>query len=214
MQNSYAANDCLVMRCRRGVLVSAVMDSRREENSRIVSPLIPRPGPGRGPGRPVRRRAGCATAIGLGGWSRGGIRRAGRRQAGRGSAATVERQPYDLLFFFSSTVFYLTQPALAPFITERAGSLRMLCSPRLSTTDAEGLLYGYEARDNAELASALRDELQQMLASPLRETAHLLAALVAAGRLDMRLARVTASVSLANKRMFHEQGRSVHRRQG
>jgi hypothetical protein len=106
--------------------------------------------------------------------------------------------------FFSSTVFYLTQPALAPFITERAGSLRMLCSPRLSTADAEGLLYGYEARDDAELATTMRGELAQLLASPQADTARLLAALVAAGRLDVKLARVTASVSLANKRMFHD----------
>jgi superfamily II DNA or RNA helicase len=106
--------------------------------------------------------------------------------------------------FFSSTVFYLTQPALASFITERAGSLRMLCSPRLSTFDAEGLLHGYEARDDAELATTLGDELAQLLASPAADTARLLAALVAVGRLDVRLARVSSSVSLANKRMFHD----------
>jgi superfamily II DNA or RNA helicase len=106
--------------------------------------------------------------------------------------------------FFSSTVFHLTQPGLAPFITEHAGALRLLCSPRLSNADAEGLLYGYEARNDAELVAILRQELDQMLSSAHADTARLLAALVAERRLDVKLARVTAAASLSSKRMFHD----------
>ena len=43
-----------------------------------------------------------------------------------------------------------------------------------------------------------------MLASPHAATARLLAALVAAGRLDVKLARVAPTVSMSNKRMFHD----------
>ena len=36
------------------------------------------------------------------------------------------------------------------------GCMRLLCSPRLSHADADGLLYGYAARDDASLAAELR----------------------------------------------------------
>jgi superfamily II DNA or RNA helicase len=106
--------------------------------------------------------------------------------------------------FFSSTVFHLTHPALATFITERHGTMRLLCSPRISDADADSLLYGYAARDDASLVDALRAELSALLASPHAATTRLLAALVASGRLDVRLARVAPTVSLSNKRMFHD----------
>jgi hypothetical protein len=47
----------------------------------------PRPGLGRGPGRPVRRHAGCAIATEPGGQARRDARAAVRPEAGRGSAA-------------------------------------------------------------------------------------------------------------------------------
>lgn len=116
-----------------------------------------------------------------------------------------EASSYDRITgFFSSTVFQLTHPALSAFITQHHGTIRLLCSPRLSDSDADGLLYGYAARDDASLVEALRAELQELLTSPHVATARLLAALVASGRLDVKLARVVSSVSLANKRMFHD----------
>lgn len=106
--------------------------------------------------------------------------------------------------FFSSTVFHLTHPALATFITENNGRMRLLCSPRLSGPDADNLLYGYAAREDAKLVQALRAELAQLLGSPLAATARLLAVLVATGRLDVKLASVAPTVSMSNKRMFHD----------
>ena len=106
--------------------------------------------------------------------------------------------------FFSSTVFHLTHAALNVFFTENHGTMRLLCSPRLSGSDADNLLYGYAARDDAALADALHGELTQLLASPRAATARLLAALIAARRLDVQLARVTSSASTSNKRMFHD----------
>jgi superfamily II DNA or RNA helicase len=116
-----------------------------------------------------------------------------------------EASSYDRITgFFSSTVFHLTQPALGTFITQNNGTMRLLCSPRLSVPDADSLLYGYAARDDDALVDALRAELSQLLASPHSATARLLAALVASGRLDLKLARVAPTVSMSNKRMFHD----------
>src|SRR5690606_22897246 len=116
-----------------------------------------------------------------------------------------EASSYDRITgFFSSTVFHLVQPALGVFITRNNGHMRLLCSPRLSDSDADNLLYGYAARKDVELVGALRAELTDLMASPHAATARLLAALVAAERLDVKLARVAASVSLSDKRMFHD----------
>ncbi|WP_448629879.1 DEAD/DEAH box helicase family protein [Cellulomonas soli] len=116
-----------------------------------------------------------------------------------------ESSAYDRITgFFSSTVFHLTQAGLSVFFAANAGAMRLICSPRLSTNDADGLLYGYSARSDAELAAALHAELAEMLASSHAATAKLLAALVATGRLDVRLATVASTVSVSDKRMFHD----------
>lgn len=106
--------------------------------------------------------------------------------------------------FFSSTVFHLIHPALEAFFAENDGRMRLLCSPRLSEADAEGLLFGYGAREDAALVAALHRELSEMLASSRADTARLLAALVGAKRLDVKLARVTSAASVSSKRMFHD----------
>jgi superfamily II DNA or RNA helicase len=106
--------------------------------------------------------------------------------------------------FFSSAVFTLLHGALGTFFMQNDGRMRLLCSPRLSEADAEGLLFGYEARDDAELGAQLRGELNALLTSPYSKTARLLAALIAAGRLEIRLARVTSAASPSDKRMFHD----------
>ncbi|MFJ3586801.1 DEAD/DEAH box helicase family protein [Streptomyces sp. NPDC090127] len=106
--------------------------------------------------------------------------------------------------FFSSTIFHLTWRSLATFVTENSGRMRLLCSPRLSQRDADGLLYGYQARDDAALTEDLHRELQEMLSSDRADTARLLAALVACGRLDVRIARVAELASAQTKRMFHD----------
>ncbi|MEX5296861.1 DEAD/DEAH box helicase family protein [Kocuria sp. CPCC 205268] len=106
--------------------------------------------------------------------------------------------------FFSSSIFSLTHAALGSFIQENDGRMRLLCSPRLNGPDAENLLFGYAARDNATLVRGLRTELSKMLASPHADSSRLLAALVASGRLDMKLARVAHTVRHSEKRMFHD----------
>lgn len=106
--------------------------------------------------------------------------------------------------FFSSTVFHLLHGSLGPFIQANGGKMRILCSPRLSIGDAEGLVYGYSARTDAELSSLLKDELRNLLDSPAADGARLFAALVAGGRLDLRLAKVSANTASNSKSMFHD----------
>ncbi|MFE0764576.1 DEAD/DEAH box helicase family protein [Streptomyces smyrnaeus] len=106
--------------------------------------------------------------------------------------------------FFSSTIFHLTWRSLATFVTENGGRMRLLCSPRLSERDADGLVYGYQSRDDSELRAELHSELQQMLRSDRSDTARLLAALVANNVLDVRIARVAELASAQTKRMFHD----------
>ncbi len=116
-----------------------------------------------------------------------------------------EASSYDRITgFFSSTAFHLIQSGLETFFMQNSGSMRLLCSPRLSTADADSLVYGYEVRDDAELVTKLRGELAQLLRSSHADTARLLAALVASGRLEVKLARVTPKASIHNKRMFHD----------
>src|SRR5947209_587300 len=68
-----------------------------------------------------------------------------------------EASSYDRITgFFSSTVFHLTPPALGTFVIENNGTMRLLCSPRLSNPDADNLLYGYAAREDAELVETLK----------------------------------------------------------
>jgi superfamily II DNA or RNA helicase len=106
--------------------------------------------------------------------------------------------------FFSSTVFHLLHGSLGTFIQSNGGKMRILCSPRMSSVDAEGLVYGYSARNDAELSSALKNELRELLQSPAAEGAKLFAALVAGGRLDIRLAKVAATTASNSKSMFHD----------
>ncbi|MGW7002539.1 DEAD/DEAH box helicase family protein [Streptomyces sp. NPDC054933] len=107
--------------------------------------------------------------------------------------------------FFSSTAFLVAWQALGKFVLGNQGQIRIVCSPKLSEQDAGGLLYGYQARDEEALAAELGNEMRRLLESaPTRRTAELMAALIAAGRLDVKLARVSGNAALSTKRMFHD----------
>lgn len=106
--------------------------------------------------------------------------------------------------FFSSTVFHLLHEPLGDFIHSNGGKMRILCSPKMSAGDADGLVYGYAARDDAELSTVLEEELRGLLASQNANGAKLFAALVANGHLDLRLAKVSPRAASNSKSMFHD----------
>ncbi|MDQ0093065.1 DEAD/DEAH box helicase family protein [Paeniglutamicibacter psychrophenolicus] len=74
----------------------------------------------------------------------------------------------------------------------------------MSSNDADGLVYGYAARNDTELSEMLRCELRDLLASPAADGAKLFAALVANGLLDLRLAKVALHTASSSKSMFHD----------
>lgn len=116
------------------------------------------------------------------------------------NASSYER----LTGYFSSSVFIIVWAGLREFIAS-GGRMRLICSPALSERDASGLVAGYAAKDDAELARRLNSELHEMLADVrVRDTARALAALVVAGHIDIRIAFVAESAAPSTKRMFHD----------
>lgn len=106
--------------------------------------------------------------------------------------------------YFSSTVFIIAWPALRDFVG-RGGRMRVLCSQVLSPEDIEALDTGYTARVDEEIANRLRAEVEAMLADErLREPARILAALVADGVIDLKVAILRPTATSATHRIFHD----------
>ncbi|MFE9613737.1 DEAD/DEAH box helicase family protein [Streptomyces sp. NPDC006012] len=118
--------------------------------------------------------------------------------------ALREAVTYDRITgFFASSALALYWEALPDFV-DRGGRMRILCSPRVTEKDAQGIERGYEARDDGSLAAVLQAEFNALLATDqLRKPALALAALISERLLDIRLARV-ANASLDDRRMFHD----------
>jgi superfamily II DNA or RNA helicase len=120
--------------------------------------------------------------------------------------AMREAATYDRISgFFSSTVWAIAWPALRQFVQTNGGRIRILCSPRLSERDADGIVSGYHARSEEALAAQLQGELDSLLSEPrLREPARLLTALIASGVVDIRLAVLNPNAEASSRRMFHD----------
>jgi superfamily II DNA or RNA helicase len=103
--------------------------------------------------------------------------------------ATAER--YDRASgYFRSTLFYLTSVGLSDFAL-RGGKMRLVCSPSLSREDV-ATLTEVLPRDE-ELDELVRREVELLLADPTSRThTELLAALLAYGTLDVRIATPAA----------------------
>lgn len=106
--------------------------------------------------------------------------------------------------FFRSTVFVIAWPALREFV-DRGGRIRILCSQVLATEDIEAINEGYSARTDA-LATRYLEEVRSLLRDQaLREPARILAALVADGTLDVKIAVLRQSdANSAPGRIFHD----------
>src|SRR3954453_24126383 len=86
--------------------------------------------------------------------------------------------------FFSSSFYVVVGLPLAAF-ARRGGRLRLVCCPRLTAADIDAISAGYEQRAAGD---ALVQELDEVLADPTgRAAASLLATLVAAGTVDIRI---------------------------
>ena len=106
--------------------------------------------------------------------------------------------------FFSSGIYAIAWGSLRRFV-EHGGRMRLICSPVLADDDHEALREGYSARSEAASAAAISAELSRMLASPaLAKPTRVLASLVAAGIVDVRLAWVGTEAGGRPRRLFHD----------
>ncbi|MEU7171463.1 MULTISPECIES: DEAD/DEAH box helicase family protein [Micromonospora] len=106
--------------------------------------------------------------------------------------------------YFSSAIFSIAWPALKEFV-KAGGRMRLICSPVFSSTDVGALRQGYQALTDAELSAALIAELRVLLdAERSRKPAQVLAGLIAAGVVDVRLAILTAAAGPGDRRLFHD----------
>lgn len=114
------------------------------------------------------------------------------------SALTYDRA----VGYFSSTAYAVAWDGLRDFLSN-GGVMRVLCSPRVSDTDARSLQAGHNRRAVADLDRTLSAELDAMLASTeMQDPAIVLATLVATKRLDLRFVDVTHDST--GRFLFHD----------
>jgi superfamily II DNA or RNA helicase len=107
--------------------------------------------------------------------------------------------------FFRSTAFIIAWPALKEFVN-RNGRIRVLCSQVLSADDIQALRAGYSARVDAAISAKCLEEVRSLLKDEvLREPARVLAALVAAGHVELKIALLRdPDASARTGRIFHD----------
>lgn len=116
------------------------------------------------------------------------------------AAATYDRA----VGFFRSSVFIIAWPALTGFV-ERGGKMRILCSQVLSEEDVGALNEGYEARLDELLSERLTTEIETLLTDEaLVQPTRILAALVASGVIDLKVAVLFHANGSVNPRIFHD----------
>ena len=107
--------------------------------------------------------------------------------------------------YFRSTIFVIAWPALKDFVA-RGGRIQVLCSQVLSDEDIDALDTGYAARADENIATRLKTEVSALLGeAELRAPTRILAALVAQGGLELKIAILRArDAKSARGRIFHD----------
>lgn len=107
--------------------------------------------------------------------------------------------------FFRSSIYLIVGPATVEF-ARRGGKIRLICSPALDAQDAKSIEESYDAREDGS-ESRLEEQIEQLFAS--EETAYrtrILATLVEAGSMDIRLAIRPRAFGLYHEKIgiFHD----------
>jgi superfamily II DNA or RNA helicase len=106
--------------------------------------------------------------------------------------------------YFSSAVFSISWPALKAFV-KADGHMRLICSPVFSSTDITAVKEGYAALSDEDLSAALISELRILLEGERsRKPAQVLAGLIAAGVIEIRIAILAATLGPGDRRLFHD----------
>jgi superfamily II DNA or RNA helicase len=106
--------------------------------------------------------------------------------------------------FFSSSIYILAWPSLRTFVSG-GGRIRLICSPVLSGDDVEALSVGYSAKSESEFADGVLTDLRRLLALPhMVKPTKVLATLVAAGVVEMKVAWVGEESVGRGRRLFHD----------
>lgn len=106
--------------------------------------------------------------------------------------------------YFRSAAFIIAWPALREFVTN-GGRIRILCSQVLSAHDIDALDAGFEARVDEAVVARLRNEVENLLEDEVMcEPARVLAALVATGVVEFKIAILRPKPGAAATRIFHD----------
>jgi len=106
--------------------------------------------------------------------------------------------------YFGSTIYIIAWDALKEFILNN-GKMRLICSPLISDEDKAAMAKGYSARNDEALSESLRKEVEELFSSPaLSAPATLLAYLVSAGIIDIKIAAVGDESDSNVRRLFHD----------
>lgn len=106
--------------------------------------------------------------------------------------------------FFKSSVYLLSWGSLKLFV-KNGGKMRIICSPVLDRDDQDALKTGYNARTDDELSQELQKTIDSMLDDDtLERPTKVLAALVAEGVIDFKIASIGDDASPRHKRLFHD----------
>lgn len=106
--------------------------------------------------------------------------------------------------FFKSSIYLIAWDSLREFV-DNGGKMRIICSPVIAEADSKAIEKGYKARSDEQVASSLQDTIKGMLNSPtLEKPTKVLAALVAEGVIEFKIATMAEEPAPRHNRLFHD----------
>lgn len=106
--------------------------------------------------------------------------------------------------FFKSSIYLIAWDSLRVFV-DNGGKMRIICSPVMAEADSEAIEKGYQARSDEQIASSLQETIEGMLNSTtLEKPTKVLAALVAKGVIEFKIATMGDEPAPRHNRLFHD----------
>lgn len=106
--------------------------------------------------------------------------------------------------YFGSSVYIVAWDALRSFINN-SGKMRIVCSPFLSEEDQEAISQGVAAREDEIIRDAMIEETKDIINEPsLKKPSRLLACLITAGVIDIKIAVVKNGTDSKALKLYHD----------